>query len=183
MCSSDLFTWTTDASVLVPSPDVDLAGDYACGWARRDPGDIQEPTALGVGSTLPGARMKDRCGDPFDLRDLAGAPVLFLTARPDCDTCVFQARAAATFLTAHPDLDLEVVTLFEGSDDAYDAAVTTYGALGPVLHSRGYVGLMAPFLVGWRWIPSAVWWLADPDQVVVSAGIGTLDFSELLGVL
>jgi hypothetical protein len=180
---SATFTWAEDPDVLVPDPEVAFDGPYACGWPRRDPGDVLEPYAIGLGEVIPGARMKDQCGEPFDLRDLYDAPALFLTARPDCDTCVFQARAAAAFVASQPGTDLAVVTLFEGSDEAYEAAVATYGALGPVLHSRGYVGLMGPYLVYWRPYPAATWWLVDPDQVVVSAGIGTLDFSELTEVL
>lgn len=178
---SATFTWSLDDAVQVPNPDTVLEGEYACEWPRNNPGDVREPAAIAVGETIPGGLMEDQCGDPLDLRDLYGQPTLFLTATTDCDTCVFQALAAAELVASGA--DLAVVTLFEGSDEGYEAAKTTYGALGPVLYSRGYVGLMSPFLVGWRRYPEAVWWLVDAEQVVLTAGVGTLDFSELMEVL
>lgn len=170
-------SWSMDA--LLPDPAGTRSSPYLCGWPQGDPGNIDNPAAIALDRALPNLPMEDQCGEPVSLRDFTGEALLFVAAYPDCDACVYTALTAATYATAH---DLRMVVLFEGDDAAFAAATQTYGALGPVLRNRNYIEVMSLGLFGYTPV-GAQWWLADPSQVVVAAGVSTLDFSELNEVL
>lgn len=159
-----------------PDPAAERETPYTCGWPQLDPGDVEASTTVAIGSVVPADVMEDQCGEAFDLRDLYGRWVLFQSVWSDCDACVHTALAANAVAAGRD--DLTVVTLYFGDDAGWEEAKRTYGDIGPVLRDLGY-GSVVPGVLMYSTTAPSRWWLVDPAQVLVTAGWGTDDFSEL----
>lgn len=175
-------TLLLEAGPEVPDPQPSARESYLCGWPTGSDGSLAQPASISVGGVVPELPMVDGCGEPLALRDLTGEWVLFVAAVDDCPACVQTALDAHAWSATAP-APVRIVTVFDGDDSAFDAAQSTYGAIGPVLRNRGYAEVMAWSLV-YATEPASAWWLVDPAQVVQAAGLGTTTaFSTLNEVM
>ncbi len=166
----------------VPDPQPAARESYLCGWPTGSEGTLAQPASISVGGVIPELPMVDGCGEPLALRDLTGEWVVFVAAVSDCPACVQTALELHDW-AATASAPVRVVTVFDGDDSAFAAAQAEYGAIGPVLRSRGYAEVMAWSLV-YAAEPASAWWLVDPAQVVRAQGLGTTtDFSMLNEVM
>lgn len=154
-----------------PVPDPERAGGpYACGWPS-DTADLEPPSALGLGHTFPDVPMRDQCGDAVRPWDLAGAPTLVVSVRPDCLACERTVADA---------VDAGLAVLLLARADAHAAMADQYGDVGPVLAD---VFVLAPFVAGRADTADPAWALLDSAFTVVAAGTGGPDVAALLEVL
>jgi hypothetical protein len=169
-------------AVRVPDPVALARESYLCGWPVGNDGSVPQPRSIMLDGAVPELPMVDACGEPLSIRDLMGEWVLFVSAKPDCPSCVYTALEMHTW-AATATQPVRVVTLFDGDDGEFAQALVDYGAIGPVLRNRGYTQLMGLYLAG-TLEPASAWWLVDPTQVVRVAGRGIpQDLSNLNEVM